>query len=115
MAEKCSEYDAGHIPGARFLAFEVFIEGEDAELPSTEKLKAAFEKVGVSDDSRVVIYTTAWYPMAGRAYYTLDYLGHGERTALWMAASTNGSRRSRPLSQGRAQSRPRQFHAACSS
>lgn len=82
VAEKRSEYDAGHIPGARFLALEDFIEDEDAELPSTEKLKAAFEKVGVSDDSRVVIYTTAWYPMAGRAYYTLDYLGHGEKTAL---------------------------------
>jgi thiosulfate/3-mercaptopyruvate sulfurtransferase len=82
VGEKRSEYDDGHIPGARFLALEDFIEGEDAELPSTEKLKAAFEKVGVSDDSRVVIYTTAWYPMAGRAYYTLDYLGHGDHTAL---------------------------------
>lgn len=82
VADKRSEYDSGHIPGARFLALEDFIEGEDAELPSTDKLKAAFEKVGVSDDSRVVIYTTAWYPMAGRAYYTLDYLGHGEHTAL---------------------------------
>ena len=36
----------------------------------------------MSDDSRVVIYTTAWYPMAGRAYYTLDYLGHGDHAAL---------------------------------
>ena len=94
VAEKRSEYDAGHIPGARFLALEDFIVGEDAELPPTEKLKAAFEKVGVSDDSRVVIYTTAWYPMAGRAYYTLDYLGHGEMRRCWMAASTNGSWRS---------------------
>ena len=82
VAEKHSEYDKGHIPGARFLALEDFIEGEDAELPTTEKLKDTFEKLGVNDDSRVVIYTTAWYPMAGRAFYTLDYLGHGDRTAL---------------------------------
>ena len=82
VAQKRSEYDAGHIPGARFLALEDFIEGEDAELPPPEKLKAAFEKLGVSDDSRVVIYTTAWFPMAGRAYYTFDYMGHGEHTAL---------------------------------
>jgi thiosulfate/3-mercaptopyruvate sulfurtransferase len=80
--EKRSEYDKGHIPGARFLALEDFIVGEDAELPATEKLKDTFEKLGVNDDSRVVIYTTAWYPMAGRAYYTLDYLGHGDHTAL---------------------------------
>src|SRR5215467_10969002 len=78
VGEKRSEYDGGHIPGARFLALADFIEGDAAELPATEKLKAAFEKVGVNDDSRVVIYTTSWYPMAGRAYYTLDYLGHGE-------------------------------------
>jgi thiosulfate/3-mercaptopyruvate sulfurtransferase len=82
VAEKRSEYDNGHIPGARFLALEDFIEGKDAELPSTEKLKSTFENLGVSNDSRVVIYTTAWYPMAGRAYYTLDYLGHGDHTAL---------------------------------
>ncbi len=82
VADKRSEYDAGHIPGARFLSLDDFIEGQDAELPTTEKLKDTFEKLGVSDDSRVVIYTTAWYPMAGRAYYTLDYLGHGDHTAL---------------------------------
>jgi len=82
VGDKRSEYDQGHIPGARFLALEDFIEGQDAELPSTEKLKDTFEKLGVNDDSRVVIYTTAWYPMAGRAYYTLDYLGHGDHAAL---------------------------------
>jgi thiosulfate/3-mercaptopyruvate sulfurtransferase len=82
VGDKHSEYESGHIPGARFLALEDFIEGEDAELPSTEKLKATFEKLGVSDESRVVIYTTSWYPMAGRAYYTLDYLGHGDHAAL---------------------------------
>jgi thiosulfate/3-mercaptopyruvate sulfurtransferase len=82
VGDKRSEYDQGHIPGARFLALEDFMEGEDAELPSTEKLKDTFEKLGVNNDLRVVIYTTAWYPMAGRAYYTLDYLGHGDHAAL---------------------------------
>ena len=50
--EKRSEYDKGHIPGARFLALEDFIVGEDAELPATEKLKDTFEKLGVNNDSR---------------------------------------------------------------
>src|SRR6185369_6198673 len=64
------------------LLLEDFIEGEDAELPPPEKLKETFARLGVSDDSRVVIYTTAWYPMAARAWYTLDYLGHGGHAAL---------------------------------
>jgi thiosulfate/3-mercaptopyruvate sulfurtransferase len=97
VGEKRSEYDGGHIPGARFLALGDFIEGDDAELPSAEKLKAAFEKVGVNDDSRVVIYTTAWYPMAGRAYYTLDYLGHGDHAALLDGGIDEWKLEKRPL------------------
>jgi thiosulfate/3-mercaptopyruvate sulfurtransferase len=79
------DYDAAHIPGARLLSTEDFIDKSSplqTELPSAESLKDAFEKLGVSDDTRVVIYTTAWYPAAGRAYYTLDYIGHGSQTAL---------------------------------
>lgn len=82
VAEKESDYRRGHIPGARFLSTDDFVEGDVAELPSADKLKAVFEKLGVSDDTRVVIYTTAWPPTAGRAYYTLDYIGHGDKTSL---------------------------------
>ena len=32
VAQKREEYDKGHIPGARFLALEDFIEGNEAEL-----------------------------------------------------------------------------------
>ena len=97
VGDKRSEYDAGHIPGARFLALEDFIAGQEAELPPTEKLKDTFEKLGVSNDSRVVIYTTAWYPMAGRAYYTLDYLGHGDHTALLDGGLDEWKAEKRPL------------------
>lgn len=77
-------YDKGHIPGARLLQTQDFIVGHQGlmdELPSTDKLKETFQKLGVSDDSRVIIYTSEWYPGAARVYYTLDYLGH-ENTAL---------------------------------
>jgi thiosulfate/3-mercaptopyruvate sulfurtransferase len=53
----------------------------------------------MNDDSRVVIYTTAWYPMAGRAYYTLDYLGHGERTALLDGGIDEWKLEKRPLAK----------------
>jgi len=99
VGDKRSEYESGHIPGARFLALADFIEGEDAELPSTEKLKDTFEKLGVNDGSRVVIYTTAWYPMAGRAYYTLDYLGQGDHAALLDGGIDEWKAESRPLSK----------------
>jgi len=82
VADKSSEYKDGHIPGARLLQTEDFVEGEDAELPSPEKLQRIFQDLGISDDSRIVIYTTSWYPMAGRAWFTLDYMGLGAHAAL---------------------------------
>lgn len=92
------EYAGEHIPGARFLSSDDFTTGHTGlivELPPVEDLKQAFEEVGVNDDSRVIIYTTEWYPIAARAYFTLDYLGH-ENSAL-----LNGS-----LAQWKAEGRP---------
>jgi thiosulfate/3-mercaptopyruvate sulfurtransferase len=99
VGEKRTEYTSGHIPGGRFLALEDFITGEDAELPAADKLKDSFEKLGVNDDSRIVIYTTNWYPMAGRAYYTLDYLGHGGHTSLLDGGIDEWRAEKRPLSR----------------
>jgi len=74
-----ADYDAGHIPGARWLPLSSIVterEGVPNELPSVEALDAAFEGVGVSDDSRVVVYGDLGGLSAGRAFFTLDYLGH---------------------------------------
>ena len=99
MAPERATYDAGHIPGARLLLAEDFMVSQDAELPSPEKLKDTFEKLGVSNDSRVVVYATDWYPMAARAYYTLDYMGHGDRTALLDGGMVEWKAEKRPLSK----------------
>jgi thiosulfate/3-mercaptopyruvate sulfurtransferase len=80
-----SDYDKEHIPGSRFLSSNDFTTGHQGlmvELPSVERLKQTFEDLGVNDDSKVVIYTTDWYPTAGRAFFTLDYLGHGNTALL---------------------------------
>jgi thiosulfate/3-mercaptopyruvate sulfurtransferase len=80
-----SDYDKEHIPGARFLSSNDFTTGHQGlmvELTSVEKLKQTFEDLGVNDNSKVVIYTTDWYPTAGRAFFTLDYLGHGNTALL---------------------------------
>lgn len=97
MGPERASYDAGHIPGARLLLGEDFVQGRDAKLPSPEKLKETFEKLGVSNDSRVVVYATDWYPMAARAYYTLDYMGHGDHTALLDGGMVEWKTEKRPL------------------
>ncbi len=85
VAETFADYKRGHIPGARFLATGKFIANGGTlgtELPAAETLAKTFGELGLTEKSRVVIYSTAWMPNAARAYLTLDYLGWGERTAL---------------------------------
>ena len=96
-------YEKEHIPGARFLAAHDFTSGHDnalmVELLPVEKLKQTFEDLGVSDDTRVVIYTMEWYPAAGRAFFTLDYLGHSN-TALLDGSLAKWKAEGKPLTSG---------------
>jgi len=86
VAGNRTAYDAGHIPGARFVSLSelaVTRDGVPNELPSTADLKKLLESVGVSDDSRVILYSgDASVLPATRAFFTFDYLGHGDQAAL---------------------------------
>ena len=81
------EYDAAHIPGAQFIQLSDISaprgQGLILELPSVDQLKAAFEKFGVSDKSRIVIYFGKdWVTPTARVYFALDYLGLGDRASI---------------------------------
>ncbi len=85
VAEKRADYDAGHIPGARFVPLDKLAtarHGLNNELPPVGALERLFAQTGVDDGSRVVLYGDHSGLAAARAYWTLDYLGHGDRTAL---------------------------------
>ena len=97
-----ADYDAGHIPGARWLEEKAFIKNEpkglSTELPSAEDLKKSFEAVGVSDKSRVILYSNSWPPTAARAYFTLDYIGRAGNAALLDGGKEMWMVEKRPLS-----------------
>ncbi|MEP6569313.1 MAG: sulfurtransferase [Acidobacteriota bacterium] len=81
------EYTAAHIPGAQFIALADIStprgEGLALELPALSQLKATFEKLGVADKSRIVIYFSRdWVTPTARVFFTLDYLGLGDRTSI---------------------------------
>lgn len=78
------DYQAAHIPGARFLPMDKFVTNQDpgTELLPADQLKQNLEAIGIGDDSRVVYYAPDWDPMATRLFFTLDYLGHGDQAAL---------------------------------
>ena len=82
-----ADYNAGHIPGARFLPYDAIStrhgDGLALELPPHATLDSLFESLGVSDGSRIVLYwTKGWYSPTTRVFLTLDYLGLGDRTSV---------------------------------
>ena len=85
LADNIGDYKRGHIPGARYLAMKKISTDNGSisvELPRVDQLQKTFSELGVGNNTRVVIYATNWFPNAARAYFTLDYLGHGDKAAL---------------------------------
>lgn len=93
-------FNEGHIPGARYLAFGDFVVRNDSvtglrnELPPPDVMRDKLEALGVSDDSKVVVYSdNARVLFVTRLLFTLDHLGMGEQSflldgglAAWKAA-----------------------------
>ena len=85
VARARAHYDEGHIPGARFAGWDEITATRDGvpnELAPVADLQKLFERLGIGDDARIVLYGDNSGLAAARAYFTLDYLGHGERAAL---------------------------------
>jgi thiosulfate/3-mercaptopyruvate sulfurtransferase len=84
------EYAKKHIPGARFVSQEDVSVSEHTaktglmlEMPPADKLRSQLEALGISDDSRVVVYFgNDWVSPSTRIVFTLDYAGLGDRSAL---------------------------------
>jgi thiosulfate/3-mercaptopyruvate sulfurtransferase len=81
------EYTAAHIPGAQFIQLADIStprgQGLALELPEVAQLQTTFEKLGVSDKSRIIVYFSKdWVTPTARVFMTLDYLGLGDRTSI---------------------------------
>ena len=95
-------FEEGHIPGARFIRLDELVDQAAAvrnELPPLADLQALFEDVGVSDSSRIVVCGEGGGIYAARAYFTLDYMGLGDRTALLDGGLDKWLAEKRPVSQ----------------
>jgi len=82
-----AEYEAAHIPGAQFISTADIStprgSGLILELPPAHQLQATFERFGVTDKSRIVVYFGKdWVTPTARVFMTLDYLGLGGRTSI---------------------------------
>ena len=80
------QYDSVHVAGARFANLEALDAprgaGLSLELPSVERADSAIERLGISNDSKVVLYTTDWVTPAARVLLTLEWAGLGGRVGM---------------------------------
>lgn len=96
-----AEYDQAHIPGARFIQLADISAPRPSEpgalileLPARDVLRRTLEGLGISDDSRIVVYYgNDWVTPATRVVLTLTWAGLGDRVSLldggmqaWQAA-----------------------------
>lgn len=85
VARERKAFDAGHIPGARFISLADLLATRDGvanELPPVEQLQKLFEATGIGNEGRIILYGENNGLAAARLFFTLDYLGHGDRAAL---------------------------------
>ena len=78
-----TEYDAGHLPGARFLPFTAVAlqsDGLSTQLPSPAYIDSLLESVGVSDGQHIVIYGQPL--IAARTLVTMERVGLRGKVSL---------------------------------
>ncbi len=79
------KYKKGHIPNAIFVKYREIANARDGisnELPKVEELQKVFESIGIGNSKQIVIYGDSKGLAAARVFFTLDYLGHGNRVSL---------------------------------
>ena len=114
-----SEYDAGHIPGARFVKLDdISVSAHDRqtglalEMPQPDSLRARLEALGISDRSHVIVYYgNDWVSPATRVIFTLDYAGLGASASLLDGGMLAWKAEGRPLSTDLAKPAPGQLAA----
>ncbi|MDV7144133.1 3-mercaptopyruvate sulfurtransferase [Tropicimonas sp. TH_r6] len=80
-----AEYDAGHIPGARFFDIDEISDHRSSlphMVPPPEKFISRMRKMGVGDGHQVVVYDGAGIFSAPRVWWLFRLMGHSDVAVL---------------------------------
>ena len=105
------EFLAGHIPGAAFFDLDAVSDQTSPlphMLPSPEDFASAMGALGVSNNTRVVIYDSAGLFSAPRLWWMLRIFGH-EHVAILDGGLPKWTAEGHPLDKGEAQPTARAF------
>jgi len=104
-----ADFERGHIPGAQYADLQADLSDPHHQfrfmLPAPERFAAAMCHLGLSDATRVVLYSTANVWWASRVWWLLRVFGHDNAAVLdggWQKWSAEG----RPSETGPAKARP---------
>ena len=100
------DYDSGHIPGALYVNYmDTHVMTSSAnltlELLPVQEAAEVFAKLGVTNDSRIVLYfSNDWASPTTRVFLTLDAMGLGAQTSLLDGGFPVWKKEGRPVSTG---------------
>ena len=97
-----ADFDRAHIPGAVFLRYADISSKQSQltlELPPMRDLAGTFGALGVSNDSRILLYINGGRTIqATRVFLTLDAMGLGAQTSLLDGGMPLWEKEGRPVS-----------------
>ena len=105
------DFEKGHIPGAQFADVQADLSDNTGQtklrfmLPPPAAFAAAMRRFGVSDDSKVVTYSTANPQWATRIWWVLRVYGFDNATVL-NGGFQKWAKEGRPIETGPGKSRP---------
>ena len=73
-----AEFEAEHIPGARFLDLESFVDPDSdvpKAIPTAEQFAERMGELGIAHGSRIVLYDDSAIRSSARAWFILDHYG----------------------------------------
>ena len=103
------DFEKGHIPGAQFVDLQADLSAKHPKLrfmlPGPEEFAAAMGRFGVSDKSRVVLYSTTTPQWAARVWWMLRNYGF-DNAAVLNGGFQKWAREGKPVETGPAKPRP---------
>lgn len=107
-----AEYRAGHIPGALLLDLDTLVDGADplpSMLPPRDLFEARMAALGITGESRVVLYDNSPHHTSCRAWWVLGRFG--VQSALLDGGMAKWQAEGRPLETGVPSPAPSHFTA----
>ena len=105
-----AEYAAGHIPGALLLDLDTLVDADDplpSMLPPRDLFEARMAALGITPESRVVLYDNSPHHTSCRAWWVLGRFGVA--AALLDGGIGKWKAEGRPLESGPAKPTPKTF------